>query len=170
MNVIDIAEALRDCLCGFISDTPGGPVCRCFLYPSPEIPFDVCTKDANGNGQAAVGLVRTFLTREFPVPVDSRDLRCDYYLAAEFVLSVVRCAPTITSGGKLPSPEALDIATALVAADANAMRCAATCCLEGTRQFQFQGWEAYPISGGCMGGQLTIVVQTDDVVCFQGSS
>ena len=170
MNVLDIGEALRDCLCGFLADTPAGPVCRCSLYPSFDIPFDICSREPGGDGQAAVALVRTFPSRNFPFPVDPGEFSCDYYLAAEYVLQVVRCAPKITSSGKLPTPEALDAAAAIVMADANAMRCAVSCCLD-RRPFQIQSWESFPLAGGCMGGTLNVVVQSDDVACLDlGSS
>lgn len=169
MNVFDIAEALRDCLCGFLSDTPAGPVCRCSLYPSFDIPFDICSRDASGDGQAAVALVRTFPSRDFPNPVAAGDMRCDYYLAAEFALSVTRCAPKISSSGKLPTPDEFDNAARIVMADANAMRCAVSCCLD-RRPFQIVSWDSFPVAGGCMGGTLNVIVQSDDVACLDTGS
>lgn len=158
-----LMSLIKGCLCTQLAASYGGAVCRCSVYPSPTPPADICTKDANGNGQATVSLSRIFDSKAFPQPDISGT--CEAYLAAEINLSVWRCAPTIGDGGELPTVAELEEAARIQSSDAQVLRCAIKCCIPFGYQFILSEYEAYPLDGGCMGGTLTAVVALEPTLC-----
>lgn len=163
LTPIGLAEQIRTCLCTNLAASMAGPTCRCYVYPSPQPPADVCSKSSLGNGQATVSIVRTFPSVEFPTPDDSG--RCDAYLAVEVSITVYRCAPTVSDSGVLPPVSDYEEATEILLSDAEAMKCAIVCCLPNGYQFIVSEWEMLVPSGGCMGGTITGIIGIDNQSC-----
>lgn len=163
LTPLALAELVRTCLCENLAASVGGPPCRCYVYPSPQPPADVCDKTPLGNGQATVSIVRSYPSRNFPEPDESG--RCDAYLAVELSISVYRCAPVIGESGELPPVSEYELSTEILLADAEAMKCAIVCCLPAGYQFIVGEWSMIIPSGGCMGGTMTALIAIENQVC-----
>lgn len=163
LTPMTLAELIRTCLCQKLEASYGGKVCRCLIYPSPTPPADICDKTPQGNGQATVSIVRSYPSRAFPEPDTSG--KCDAYLAIELAINVYRCAPQISDVGELPPISDYEEAARIQAADAEVMKCAVLCCLPVGYQVIVGEYDAYPASGGCMGGSLSVLVAIENQSC-----
>lgn len=160
------------CVCTALDASLAGSVCRCSSAPSADIIADFCGGDAgctgcsNGrNGQATVGVSRIYpVTEPFPTQLFESTPCAGFAYAADFSITVLRCAPGAKMvGNKLVPPTAaqLDNAAAIVLSDAAAVRDAVLCCFPlassgmCTQQVILTGWDSLA-DGDCMGGTTTV--------------
>ena len=141
------------------------PVCRKFLAPGAQVPWDSCCECPGGSeGQAWVGVERFYPVAPFPQQ-DAGAQRChprEY--AADIVVGVLRCAHTVDDRGEAP-PEGVVTGDAVkVARDRTIARDALLCGFLGDDAdpgtFRLGAWTPLGPSGGCVGGawQATIAV------------
>lgn len=168
LAIYGIAERLRECVHDRLGSTPeGAPPRSCVIAGS--IAWDDCEC-----GQLVVAMRRQYFSSNFPneapaPPAPPGHGRCGPpLLVAEYVISILRCAP---SGGDDPNPptcEALDAAAQSAAHDAWAVRWGAHCCLKEWRgsndpevsitDFLFRGQPFVGPMGMCQGSELTVLV------------
>lgn len=166
IDPFEVALNVKECLCARLSASILGPTCKCSVYPSDIPTADICSRTLSGNGEAKIHVSRIFNSKNFPNPVDIEN--CQNYVAVEIVQTVWRCGPTMGNQGELPSEEELELAMLGVLDDAQAMRCAISCCVD-SKLLQIGDWTLLSLQGGCMGGQLISVIGIDQATCDLGS-
>jgi hypothetical protein len=79
-------------------------------------------------GLLVVSLARTYYTDDFPTQSTAPQSSCQgAFLASEFTVQLIRCAPTVDAQGKGPSVTALDTSAQQIMGDAWLVL-TATCC------------------------------------------
>lgn len=168
----ELASALLTCLCGFLEDSVGGPVCQCCLRPGIAPPVnDVCCDCTDGQGQAAVQVVEIFGSESFPrkgiTQWKGPCTKTTMTRVAELVMTVYRCVGTPDEKGNPPSCERVTEDEVKILSDADAMWQAFACCdWAGTRRKVLPGsWQALPNLGGCGGGMMNVYVDLGPMCC-----
>lgn len=183
LAIHDIAEAVLGCVCAALEDVSGavegqpGCPCRACVVPGPPAwdgCNDPCSEDATG-GQLTVHVARTFATSSFPaedrtvqggrhcVPVASTGV--------ELVITLLRCAPTMSERGCPPSCEELSAAARTVNVDATTIYNALLCCLPTTGnrrrgpQYLLGNGRVLEPAGGCMGVEQRVTVELPNCGC-----
>jgi hypothetical protein len=164
-----LADALRDCFCTALAEV-SAPVGCCCLHPGAEVAWDSCDP-----GQAWVRVASIYpLAARFPQAADGVDPQpCGGTNGWGVVLELgaVRCMPTVSDAGELPSCEDVTAVTRLVLADAHAMRRAALCCrwretcTNREVDLLVGAWTPIGPQGVCVGGTLSVTVQAFGCVC-----
>ncbi|MFH8577114.1 hypothetical protein [Streptomyces zaomyceticus] len=184
LAVHEMAETVLGCVCAALEETaaavedqPGCP-CRACVVPGPPAwdgCNDPCAEGAGAGGQLTVHVARTFATSSFPV--DDRTVQgvknCQppAAIAVELVVTLLRCAPVMDSGGCPPSFEELAAAARTVHVDAATIYTALLCCLPttGTRRrgpvFYLGAQRVLEQEGGCMGVEQRVTVALSAPCC-----
>jgi hypothetical protein len=148
------ADALLDCVSGELAQTAAGAPTWQSVVAGQTIPDEACHC-----GQLSVHIPSMWPSDAFPAPVDRpRGQRCDaMYTVADFVVTVLRCAPQPDEHGRPPLPPELTAAAQLDFHDRYAMRKGATCCF-GTRLWTMGDHLAVGEMGACVGSELHCLV------------
>jgi hypothetical protein len=147
---------LSDCLCETVAEKGAGPVCGCSLVPGGEAAWDTCSSCSDGScGSAYVSVTGITPYETFGVPESL--VRCTSAMQAVVKLGVVRCF-SVDEDGSVDPDEMAEVALALNA-DAMAMLEAVRCCL--SQDTVVVEYSALPASGGCVGGEWTIIVDME---------
>lgn len=169
LAIYNVAESLRLCASEWLENTPEGTPDRSCVVAG-QIAWDDCEC-----GQLIVSIGRNFFSSNFPTegntpPAPPGNARgCGPpLLVAEFIVSILRCAP---SGGEGPAPPAcseLDTAAQSAVHDAWAVRWGVHCCLKSwagsndqevsIADFILRGQSFVGPQGMCMGSELNVVV------------
>lgn len=169
-----IAELIRDCVCAALDQAteeidgyPGCPCRSCVVagVPAWEDCQDPCSGEAGG--QLTVHLERMYPSSRFPE--EDRQVRgtpgCPQVAttAAEFVVTVLRCAPMGTADGCPPTCEELEETARTVHVDASVVYSALLCCLPHTagrrgRRFILGQSRTVGPEGGCVGVEQRVTV------------
>jgi hypothetical protein len=183
LNVLaDASEALLACVCEALDDIPttlpgmAGCPCRSGVVPGNEIAWDGCDTgcapldEGKWSGQLAVKTNRIFASdfgnfpREAAVVADLNGCKATPVMAAELVVSVIRCAP-IGDGQCPPTVDELAATARQQNVDMVAVRKGILCCLAGTdptrprgRRFSLGGSTTIGPQGGCVGFEQTVTV------------
>lgn len=165
MLVMPWLTRIWDCLCEVMPSTVGGNVCFCGLRPGNQIPMDYCDCSENGCGQAFVNLLSMYPSKIFPQP--DRTAGCDGPLAARIQVGIYRCVPVVAdpnargkTGMEAPTVIQMMEATRVQMSDMNAMLRALKCCAsDDPKRFMIEGYTPVGPSGGCGGGQWSVVVK-----------
>lgn len=178
LAIHEMAETVLACVCQSLDETaatvedhPGCP-CRACVVPGPPAwdgCNDPCGVDGKGaGGQLTVHVARTYATSSFPVDdrvvQGVRNCQPPAAIAVELVVTLLRCAPVMDSGGCPPTCEELAAAARTVHVDGAAITNALLCCLPttGTRRrgpvFFLGAQRVLEQEGGCMGVEQRVTV------------
>jgi hypothetical protein len=160
--VSDFAKELLVCVCEALEETSCGcPECAYVVTGPPA--WDHC---CNG-GQLTIGVDRIFAYERFPTPA-ATPYTCMLPLAADFTVTVLRCAPVPDENGNPPTAEELTTAASQVMEDMYAVMQGVMCCMAPTqkcRQFQMGSQRPVGPQGSCQGSALTLSVALPDPPC-----
>lgn len=182
----DIAHKLLACVCAELTLTAakvdGQPGCPCVACVVPGKPaWDNCTGDCSGAetvGQLTVNLDKIFPTSAFPT--ETKDVMgsrncAPVRQAAEFVITLLRCAPTYAPNGCPPSCEEQAAAARILHVDATAVINAVMCCFPETtaarrgQQFTMGQLRTLGPEGQCVGIEQRVTVALPSCGCASGA-
>lgn len=160
-----VGGLLLDCACAKLQLTETGCPDRRCIVPGIEPEAVNC---CHPGGQLTVNVVRTYPSRQFPVPDLGTPNNCDApYQVATFNVTVFRCMP-VGSVEHPPSCAKLDDTALVVLSDMEAVRQGVVCCLRDRDTLMPTLGDAYvwglgdhlPVGpeGGCVGTNLTVLV------------
>lgn len=153
-----LTQELLDCCCSALEKTACGCPDRAFVSAG-AVAWDRCCD----GGQLWVGVERIYAYSAFPAPAGI--INCFPPLAADIVIGILRCAPTVNDQGEPPTVDALNTSSAQVYEDAYAVTNGVLCCLVPTqRERLFVMGNQRPVgpSGGCTGSELRLTVALVD--------
>lgn len=163
-EVADTAAALLLCVGEALSEVDAGAPARSCVVPGTQVAWDQC----DCGGQLTVHVPQDYPSDTFP-NINRRALPgCAPQLqVVEYVVTILRCAPSPDQRGKPPSCEELEAAFYRDMADRDAVRKGVACCLDAKRfPFLLQEHNAVGSDGGCVGSQLRVFVRhTACVAC-----
>lgn len=161
-----IGALLLDCVCAKLALTPSGCPDRRCLVPGIEPSVENCCDGKNG-GQLTVNIIRTYPSRNFPVP-NIAAVNCDDpWSVTTYGIQVWRC---VTAGDihHPPNCSALDDTALKTWTDMEAMRQGVACCLRDRSSKESVigiGYEwnlgdhtTLGPEGGCVGSNLLVQV------------
>ena len=134
---------------------------RASLYPGAEIAYDDCC-----DGQVWVRLI-SLTPAGNPTATRTTANPCGVLMwAATIGIGALRCAATLDDQGNAPTPAQLTADTHQMTADAAALSQAIQCCLTPqVNRATILRWDPLGPSGGCVGGEWTVTVLTDNCPC-----
>lgn len=168
------ADVLLGCVCAELETVAarvqGQPGCPCVACVHPGAPaWDYCCDcqpEGQTGGQLTVSVEQIYPTTRFPEPANAthRCLPAGTGLAADLVVTLLRCAPTVDSRGNPPSCDVLSRTARIVHVDMLTVYTAATCCFPEAlgsrrpRQILVRDHRAVGPDGGCVGSELRLAV------------
>ncbi|MEU1852940.1 hypothetical protein ABZ499_27655 [Streptomyces sp. NPDC019990] len=183
----ETAELLLHCVCAELTMTAnrveGQPGCPCRSCVVPGRPaWDDCAGDcvrAETAGQLTVNFSGMVSTSNFPS--ETRDVigtrNClPVRPAAEFVITLLRCAPTYDKSGCPPSCEELTEAARILAVDAASVWNALQCCFPSTsdarrgQTFVIGPQRTVGPEGECVGIEQRVTVALPSCRCPEGET
>jgi hypothetical protein len=111
-----------------------------------------------------VWLERPFFHEEFPNPISEPQV-CSTFLAGEFAIQLLRCAPTVDDNGNPPTEVELNESSRRIYQDMYIAIKALACCLaEAKRQRLYVIRESNIVGpdGGCVGFEIRLAIQMHD--------
>jgi hypothetical protein len=174
LSLHDLTQAVLTCVCQALTDAaaevegqPGCPCRACVVAGAPA--WDGCEDPCSGGagGQLTVHVARLWPSTDFPSrDQEVRGLRgCapPPTTAAELVVTLLRCAPTLDDRGCPPTCEAMAAAARVTHVDAVTVYNALICCLPGTagprgRRFVMGEGKIVGPQGGCVGVEQRVTV------------
>lgn len=169
-----VAGMLLTCACDKLELTAGGcPDRRCVVPGLIPEAANCCTPP--GGGQLTVNVVRTFPSRQFPVPDLGTPNNCNApWQVVTYAITIFRCMP-VGDMHHAPTCDALDDAALLAITDMEAIRVGVFCCLidrDTAEQTIGMGYEwtfgdhlTTEPQGGCVGSVLN--VQVGIPICWE---
>lgn len=155
---------LLDCACTALNASNSNCKCPCRKFINVgETAWDQCCPD----GQLWANIERIFTYKTFPIAAANVE-GCQTPLAADVVIGLIRCAPTMNTNGEAPTPDQLTNAAIEFYADAQAIYQGLICCLVPTRRCQEFAMGAQRFigpRGGCVGVETRLTIQLTDP-CF----
>jgi hypothetical protein len=177
LAVHDVAESVLGCVCAALEmaadeaeGLPGCP-CRACVVPgaaSWDSCDDPCGPGDGTGGQLTVSVARIYPSTNFPT--EDREVRgargCTPppITAVDLIITLLRCAPTMSEDGCPPSCEELSEASRILHVDAVTVYNALLCCLPGTgpgrrgRRFVLGQQRIIGPEGGCVGLEQRVTV------------
>lgn len=141
----------------------GVPVCRAFVAPGAQVPWDTCCECGSGSeGQAWVAVERFYPVAPFPQQ-DVGAQRCHpTEFAADIVVGILRCAHTVDDQGNAPSAPTVTADAGKVARDRKIALDALLCDFLGDDPdpgtFRLGFWQPLGPGGGCVGGSWSATI------------
>lgn len=159
-----LLTAVTDRLDGFAV-----PVCRAFLAPGAQVPWDTCCDCGSGaEGQAWVAVERMYPANG--LAQDTSPQRChprEY--AADVVVGILRCAHTVDDQGNAPAASVVSADAEKVARDRKILRDALLCGFVGEEgdpgEFRLGVWQPLGPGGGCVGGAWSATIAVPACRC-----
>jgi hypothetical protein len=155
---------LLDCVCTALNASTSLCKCPCRKFINVgETVWDQCCPD----GQLWASIERIFTYKTFPIAASNPE-GCQTPLAADVVIGLIRCAPTMGNNGEAPTPDELTNAAIEFYADAQTVYQGLICCLIPTRKCQefAMGQQRFiGPRGGCVGVETRLTIQLTDP-CF----
>jgi hypothetical protein len=183
----ETAEQLLACVCAELAVTAaridGQPGCPCRACVVPGTPaWDDCGGDCEGGtppGQLTVNFVGLVASSNFPT--DTRDVlgskNClPVRPAAEYLVTLLRCAPTADDNACPPSCDELTSAARILAVDSASLWNALQCCFPGTSQarrgriFVIGPQRVVGPEGQCVGIEQRVTVALPSCACPEEAS
>lgn len=155
-KLIPVTKTLMACLVEAAMANPKPPKLTGFRTGTAGDPLSALHGDECCRGAAFVRVIRTFPSWSAPTPA-SMSTRCAQPMAAEFEISMWRCAP-IGDMNQAPRQSAWDELHEDLLNDRRTML-AAVCCFIGKRNpgtVMYGDWQTVPTDGGCAGATMTI--------------
>lgn len=187
LSVHGIAENILACVCATLAETAteidGQPGCPCVACVVPGTPaWDDCTGGCSGTqvpGQLTVHLERILPTSNFPA--ETRDIlgsrNCQPVKAAgEYVITLLRCAPTYSESGCPPTCEEQSEAARILHVDATSIWNGLMCCFPATsgarrgQQFVMGQQRVVGPEGQCVGIEQRVTVALPNCGCPEEES
>ncbi|MGY3199703.1 hypothetical protein [Streptomyces sp. TE5632] len=180
----ETAEKLLACVCATLAETaaavegqPGCPDCTSCVVPGTPA-WDNCD-GGETPGQLTVNFAGMVPTSSFPQ--ETRDVlgakNClPVRTAAEYVITLLRCAPTFSENGCPPTCEEQSTAARILAVDAAAIWNALLCCFPSTsgarrgQTFVIGAQRTLGPEGGCVGVEQRVTVALPSCLCPEGDS
>ncbi|EDY43994.1 hypothetical protein [Streptomyces sp. SPB074] len=174
-TVHDMAETILACVCSALDATEaevdGQPGCPCRACVVPGAPaWDGCDDpcgSSGAGGQLTVHVARLFPSSSFPEQdrsvLGTRGCTPPSTLAAELVVTLLRCAPVIDERGCPPTCKEQAAAARITHTDASTIYTALLCCLPQTggrrgRRFLMGESRIVGPQGGCVGVEQRVTV------------
>lgn len=170
LNLVnEILEQTLVCACealdmGFCDEEGSQCGCPCRFFVSAGPPVADLEACCNG-GQLTVHLDRIYQHENFPAQAGGPVL-CQVPLAADIVVTLYRCFPTMNDDGSAPSGPELDLASKDIHRDLYLLTMSVICCLLGggrRRKFTFNGSRIIPPQGGCIGAELRFSIELQEL-------
>lgn len=173
-SIYNLAEVVLACLCAELNATAhvvdGQPGCpeRACVVPGVAA-WDDCDGSCQGLGncgQLTVNVARIYPTSNFPAADNTvlglRGCTPPTTTAAEFVITLLRCTPTLDDQGCPPSCEAMAASAKVLYTDMAIVSNALVCRLPGTgprgRRFVLGQSKILGPDGGCVGVEQRVTV------------
>ena len=161
-----ILDAITDRLDGF-----DVPVCRAFLAPGAQVPWDTCCECGSGSeGQAWVAVERMYPANGLDQDASAQRCHPNGY-AADLVAGILRCAHTVDDQGVAPEAAVVTGDAAKVARDRKILRDALLCGFVGEDgepgEFRLGFWQPLGPGGGCVGGSWTATIAIPACRCAE---
>lgn len=155
------AEEIRACVCDALATegTCGCPCRTCVIVGTPA--FDDCC-----DGQLTVSLQRLYVHDNFPNRLQT-PVFCAAPLAAEYLITYIRCAPVVKDDGRAPTCDELSASALSIYTDLYVVERALICCLQAAkRRRKFVMADASTISpqGGCQGFEISLTIEIEDTL------
>ncbi|MFJ1607059.1 hypothetical protein ACIOHS_27355 [Streptomyces sp. NPDC088253] len=184
----ETAEQLLACVCAELTLTaakvdgqPGCPCRSCVVAGTPA--WDDCAGDCRGTGETPGQLTVNFvgMVASSKFPTDTRDVlgsrNClPVWPAAEFLITLLRCAPGPDNQGCPPSCEELTAAARVLAVDATSVWNALQCCFPSTsgarrgHTFVIGPQRTVGPEGDCVGIEQRVTVALPSCACADEES
>lgn len=160
--VWDTASAILDCVHATLAETDAGAPARRCVVPGSEVAWDEC----ECGGQLTVHVLRTYPSDSFPLLKISGPFTgpCQaVYTVAEYVVTVLRCTPTLHDNGDPPTCAELSAAAHTDQQDRWAVRRGVSCCFANDdprvlRPMLLQEQLAVGALGACAGSEQHVFV------------
>lgn len=159
--IYPIVADLAACLCAEYEDA-GEALCFCGIEPATGVPIDVGECGDGDCGAATVRLARVFPSTTFP-EIDQAGV-CATLLAAEIIVTVLRCVPVGQNDGSNPTAAEYAAWAIQQYADMIAMRRAINCCFASAHSdVDYVLGEFTPLTpqGGIGGGQWRLLARQE---------
>lgn len=158
----DLLLELLGCACSALEDgvCPGEPAdcgcpCRQYIAIGP-VAWDNCCDD----GQLSVSVDRIYPVNNFPQQASGANL-CQTPLAADIVVTLLRCYPVTDDNGDPPTHTQLERAGESLNRDLYILTKGLLCCLsvkKRKQQFMFMDSRFVGPNGGCAGVELRFAI------------
>lgn len=174
-GIYDLAQVVLACVCAdldavaaAVDGQPGCPSRSC-VTPGPPA-WDNCDGSCDGTdtcGQLSVHIARTYPSSTFPqedrTVLGVRGCTPAPTTAAELVVTLLRCVPTLDENGCPPPCEDLDASSRVLYTDMTTLTNALVCCLPNTagrrgRRFVLGASRVLGPLGGCVGIEQRVTV------------
>lgn len=184
----ETAEQILGCVCATLAETaaqvegqPGCPACRVCVVPGTPA-WEGCDGGCSGGeapGQLTVNFVSMVGSSNFPQ--ETRDVIGSKVCqpvrpAAEFLVTLLRCAPSYDQNGCPPSCEEQSAAARILAVDATSVWNALLCCFPSTsparrgQTFVMGQQRVVGPEGLCVGIEQRVTVQLPHCPCPESES
>lgn len=154
------------CVCECLNTFGSCPCpCRMFISAGPPVwDQEGCCSD----GQLSIHLDRFFVYKNFPA--ESGEVNtCVMPLAADVVITLLRCFPSLNDDGSAPSADVIGTASESIYQDLWVMTNCIICNLATRGKMQlavFRGSRILPPQGGCIGAEIRFTTQLVDPLLF----
>jgi hypothetical protein len=172
-GLYDLAQTILACVCAELDATAeliegqSGCPARSCVVPG-TVAWDGCDGacDVVSCGQLSVSIARTYASTNFPVEdrtvLGLRGCTPPPTTAAEIVITLLRCTPTLDGNGCPPSCEEMDASAKVLCTDLATVSTALVRCLPGTaprgRRFVLGQSRVLGPEGGCAGVEQRVTV------------
>ncbi|WP_405961300.1 hypothetical protein OG235_37200 [Streptomyces sp. NBC_00024] len=184
--VHDLTEAVLGCVCAALDataeDIEGQPGCPCRTCVVPGTAAwdscdDPCGPSEGAGGQLTVNVARIYPSSLTSFPSQDQTVQgvrgCTPppITAVELVITLLRCAPTVSEDGCPPSCEELSEASRILHIDEVTVYNALLCCLPQTgggrrgRKFVIGAQRTIGPEGGCVGLEQRVIVALPGCRC-----
>lgn len=174
----DAATVLLGCVCEHLQQAheqhPTHPGCPCITCVTPGKPaWDSCCDclpDGQHGGQLTVHVEQVWPYQEWPDPATGRDMhKCapaGMGLAADLVVTLLRCTPTVSDQGFPPGCDQLQESARVTHVDQMVVAAAVTCCFPEAlparrgkrRRVLLRESRVVGPEGGCVGSETRVTV------------
>lgn len=155
------AEFLRACVCTTLtSEGSCGCPCRSCVIVGRAV-FDDCCE-----GQLTVSLQRLYVHGNFPGR-EQNPIFCSSPLAAEYLITYVRCAPVIKDNLTAPTCDEISASALSLYTDLYVSERGIICCLSQAkrkRKFVMADSTLITPDGGCYGYEIRLTIEIEDTL------
>lgn len=162
----DFLNQILGCACECLN-TYGSCPCPCRNFISAGLPvwdMEACCSD----GQLTAHYDRLFVYKNFPSESGEVN-QCVMPLAAEVVVTLLRCFPGLRDDGRAPTADEIGAASELIYQDLWVLTNCIICNLSSRGRNQlsvFRGARILPPNGGCVGAEVRFAVTLPDPLPF----
>ncbi len=154
------------CACECLNTLGSCPCpCRNFITAGPPVwDQEACCSD----GQLSIHIDRIYGYENFPAE-QGRVNTCQASLAADIVVTLLRCFPGIRDDGSAPSADEIGLASENIYKDLWTLTNCLICNMHSRGRMQssiYRGSRVLPPQGGCIGCEVKFVIELTDPLPF----